>query len=123
MSFQRWIEEQESAIKSRLIPALAKDGMLLPEFVYRANGVGADLNLATIADFNSLISISQQHQTPVYALTATQLAAVGVVLEGFEASRDAFHAEFASLARRVIDLVDAALTVSAENAGPRSPSV
>lgn len=110
VSFQRWIEEQESAIKTRLLPALRDDGMLLPNSFYAAHGVGDDLNLATIADFNSLISISQQHQTPVFALTPDQLDAVGVVLEGFEASRDAFHGEFAQLAQRVVGLVDDAPT-------------
>ena len=46
--------------------------MTLPEVVYHSHGVDG-LCLATIPDFNSLIAKSQEHQTPVYALTQEQL--------------------------------------------------
>ena len=104
-SFQRWIDELSAAVRERLIPPLSDAHMVLDESIYREVGVGSDYNLATIADFNSLISISQEHSTPVYALTREQLDAVGVVLEGFEASRDAFHTEFSALATRVAAMV------------------
>ena len=97
--------ELSAAVRERLIPPLSDAHMVLDESIYREVGVGSDYNLATIADFNSLISISQEHSTPVYALTREQLDAVGVVLEGFEASRDAFHTEFSALATRVAAMV------------------
>lgn len=100
-SFQRWIDELGNAVETILIPQLSKAGMVLDPSVYNEAGVGDALNLATIADFNSLISMSQEHLTPVYALSPQQMGAVGVVLKGFESSRDAFHDQFNELARRV----------------------
>jgi hypothetical protein len=79
--------------------------MLLDPSAYESQGVGANLQLAEVADFNSLISMSQEHQTPVFALTQNQMDAVGVVLEGYETSRDHFHAEFQALADKVTGLI------------------
>lgn len=107
-SFQRWIDELGDAVETILIPQLSKAGMVLDPSVYSAAGVGGGLNLATIADFNSLISMSQERLTPVYALSPQQMGAVGVVLKGFESSRDAFHDQFSELARRVDCLATAA---------------
>ena len=58
-------------------------------------------SLATIADFNSLIAKSQEHQTPVFALSAEQIGQAGTVLEITEASRDEFFNVFDTLATRV----------------------
>ena len=82
--------------------------MLLPQEQYDVAGLSSDLNLATIADFNSLISMSQEHLTPIYALTSRQMGAVGVVLEGYERSRDAFHEQFQALASTVHDMIESA---------------
>ncbi|MFF3852156.1 ParA family protein [Micromonospora sp. NPDC002575] len=101
-AFQRWIDETAEAVRTRLTPALASAGMLLPKEAYSTNGVDSSLNLALIADFNSLISRSQEYVTPVFALTAEQLRAVGTVLENAQESRDSFHAQFSSLAERVV---------------------
>ncbi|MEU8333775.1 ParA family protein [Micromonospora sp. NPDC048839] len=100
-AFQKWIDEAGSTVRSRLRPALEKADLLLPQTVYRSAGVDDTLNLALIADFNSLISRSQEFLTPVFALTVQQLKAVGTVLENSEESRDAFHREFSALASRV----------------------
>jgi cellulose biosynthesis protein BcsQ len=104
-SFQRWIDELGVAVSDRLSPALASRGMLLDPSAYESQGVGSNLQLAEVADFNSLISMSQEHQTPVFALTQNQMEAVGVVLEGYETSRDHFHAEFQALADKVTGLI------------------
>lgn len=100
-AFQRWIDQLGTAVETRLQPALSGANMLLPSETYAAAGIGATLNLATIADFNSLISRSQEALTPVFALTAEQMRAVGDVLENFRTSRDAFRREFDQLATRV----------------------
>lgn len=104
-SFQRWIDELGNAVKDRLVPPLEKSGMVLSSEIYSEVGIGDDLNLATIADFNSLISISQEHATPVFALSSAQLAAVGIVLEGYKSSRDLFRQQFSELAQRVTHAV------------------
>lgn len=104
-SFQRWIDEVGIAVRDRLSPALAARGMLLDQAIYNSNSVDSTLQLAEVADFNSLISMSQECQTPVYALTAEQMKAVGVVLEGYERSRNAFHAQFLDLANKIVGLI------------------
>lgn len=104
-SFQRWIDELGKAVAERLRPQLESVGMLMDPSVYAAAGVGAELELAEIADFNSLISMSQEHQTPVFALSREQLGVVGVVLEGYEASRDRFHAEFIALSQKITEMI------------------
>lgn len=103
--FQRWIDELGMAVKDRLVPSLKSEGMLMPEEVYAKHNVDSELTLATIADFNSLISMSQEYQTPVFALDRAQLGAVGVVLEGYEGSRDAFHSQFTALGRLTTSMV------------------
>lgn len=103
-SFQRWIDELGDAVTDRLKPALDKEGMLLDAADYEAQGLSDNLMLAEIADFNSLISMSQENQTPIFALTSAQLGAVGVVLEGYESSRDAFRTTFEALTNRIVAL-------------------
>ena len=100
-AFQNWIDEIDEAVISKLRPALEDVDLLLPAAVYEAADVGESMNLALIADFNSLISRSQESLTPVFALSPEQLKAVGTVLERTEESRDAFHREFSRLAERV----------------------
>ncbi len=97
-AFQKWIDELGEAVTDRLRPALAAVDMLLPEGIYSTAGLDERLALAAIADFNSLISRSQEARTPVFALTADQMKAAGDVLSNFKASRDAFHEEFYALA-------------------------
>ena len=106
-AFQNWIDEIDEAVISKLRPALEKADLLLPAAVYEDAGVGAAMNLALIADFNSLISRSQESLTPIFALSSEQLKAVGTVLEKTEESRDAFHREFSRLAERVTFLATA----------------
>jgi cellulose biosynthesis protein BcsQ len=104
-AFQRWIDEINSAVETRLRPALEAEQLLLESEAYEQNGIEGGLNLALIADFNSLISRSQEHATPVFALTEDQLAAAGDVLDNFAASRDSFHGDFSELANRVTALI------------------
>lgn len=106
--FQRWIDEVGVAVQQRLVPSLRDADMLLPDQMYADHGLGSALTLATIADFNSLISMSQEHQTPVFSLNKSQLEAVGVVLEGYEGSRDHFHAQFDELGRLIDSMIKSA---------------
>ncbi|WP_307127242.1 ParA family protein [Streptomyces sp. B1I3] len=107
-AFQRWINEIGQAFDSNLRPALLKTDQLLPAATYRAAGIGQDMALAYIADFNSLIGVSQERSTPVFALTEDQIPNVGVVLETNIESTERFHAEFSELALRIEKLVTAA---------------
>ena len=60
--------------------------------------------LANIADFNSLIAQSHEHNTPVFALTDAQLDRVGFVLQTMRTNRNAFAGVFNQLAQSVIAL-------------------
>ncbi|UQX87652.1 AAA family ATPase [Jatrophihabitans telluris] len=106
-AFQRWIDEVGEAVRTKLAPALGGAGLLLPEELYASNGISDDFCLAQIAEFNSLIAKSQEFLTPVFALSAAQLGAVGSVQENWETSRDAFNQQFESLATRVMNVVTA----------------
>jgi hypothetical protein len=71
-------------VVDKLVPALQRSDMLLPGPNYVENQMGNYLTLAKIPDFNSLIGLSQQYQTPVFDLTDEQLRSKnwqGVVLE------------------------------------------
>lgn len=101
-AFQKWIDELDVAVENRLRPALEKDGMLLSADLYREAGMDEDsIILAVIAEFNSLISRSQDYATPVFSLSDEQFGATGPVLANYQQSRDRFHETFSELADRV----------------------
>ena len=104
-AFQAWINKINKSVSEELFPALEKVGMAMPQAVYEEHNVGG-FCLATISDFNSLIAKSQEHQTPVYALTAQQIGQSGNVLETTESSRDKFKEIFSDLANKVLSLVN-----------------
>ena len=104
-AFQKWMDNISSSVAEELFPALSKVNMTLPKHVYDKHGI-EKFCLAKISDFNSLIAKSQEHQTPVFALTPTQIGQSGVVLQGTERSRDKFLEIFSDLADKVISLVN-----------------
>ena len=61
-------------------------------------------NLISIADFNSLIAQSQEHNTPVFLLTKEQVNQTGVIWETMKKSRDDFYKTFEKLAQIVIKM-------------------
>lgn len=105
--FQTWIDQINSRVSDRLFPTLSKFGTTLPSEVYAAAEVKASKGycLAEIADFNSLITASQKHQTPVFALTDEMFDHVGTVLQQDKQKRDEFKETFTFLAGRVVQLV------------------
>jgi len=102
--FQQWIDAIDNTVANRLAPELRKLGMMLPDQAYKEQGLGNGFCLATIPDFNTLITRSQATQTPVFALTPEQIGQTGVVLERTMKSRDNFQAIFSKLADDVIGL-------------------
>ena len=66
-------------------------------------------DLAHIADFNSLIAISQELRIPVFSLTKDQIRASGQfghALNTMDESKENFEHEFNELAERIIDLTN-----------------
>lgn len=107
-SFQAWIDKIRGAINTNLIPSLQRIGCTLPAEKMVNVLAGTDLkpyDLAHVADFNSLIAISQQLSKPVFALTNLEIKTVGHVFGHAEqtmiTSRDNFLAVFEDLAERV----------------------
>jgi hypothetical protein len=103
-AFQKWIDIIESTVKSKFAPTLQEIGLMLPKEAYSAQGIRDDCTLAQIPDFNSLIALSQESQTPVFALTKEDVHQVGVVLQQTLKSRDEFNEIFSKFADKVIGL-------------------
>ena len=108
-SFQTWIDRIRDAVNSNLIPSLEKIDCALPRARVESALQGSRLtayDLAHVADFNSLIAISQQLSKPVFALTNQEIKQVGKVFghaeETMIESRNNFSEIFENLAERVV---------------------
>jgi cellulose biosynthesis protein BcsQ len=103
-AFQHWIDQLTQGLKDLLCPALEKAGMLDPAVFKARSGIDPWTPLLELPDFNSLIALSQEHQVPVYALTAEQIDQQGAVWDQTKASMDTFATAFALCADRVFAL-------------------
>jgi len=112
-AFETWINKIEQDVSSKLIPILRQNSMLIPEQLYAEHGISDSFCLTKISNFNSLIALSQEHQTPIYALTAQQLNQTGIVLKNNQAKQDDFKQTFAELADKIIGLTSPSYAVSA----------
>jgi cellulose biosynthesis protein BcsQ len=103
-AFQNWITGIKDAVSDRLIPALSKESMVFPEHIYTSQGMERDLCLIQMSDFNSLIAVSQNCQTPVFALNSEQIGQTGKALDNTLESQRHFKEAFSTLADRIINL-------------------
>ena len=87
------------------MPSLEKAGLLDSAGYRRKSGRDPWDPIMEVADFNSLIALSQEHQIPVYALTR-EIVGVGVVWEQAKASMTVFEEAFRQCAERVIALTE-----------------
>lgn len=104
--FQYWINKINSTVEDKLIRQLGEVDMMLQQEVYINNGVGANHCLGTIPDFNTLIAKSQQHKTPVFALSNEQLGYGGKVGTSARESREKFYSIFDQLTTRIIGMIN-----------------
>ena len=104
-AFQKWIDEIEQGVKTKLIPALERCKMVLDQSEYEAVGISPGEPILQMSDFNSLIALSQKHQSPVFGLSDEQLEQVGIVLERTKESMKKFDTLFSDAADRVIALL------------------
>ena len=102
--FQHWIDEVNKALDKRLLPSLETADLLLNRRVYKKAGLDSHLVLSSIADFNTLITRSQETQTPIFCLTAEQLKQGGVVLAGSQQAMTEFEKTFKDLGQKIIAL-------------------
>ncbi len=119
-AFRIWIDEIKEGVKTRLIPVLSENEMLLPdELYYEASRIGcrdpqlplffegvASQPILLLSDFNSLIACSQEHQAPVFNLTDVQLKTTGIALDKQKESMNYFRSLFSDGAERIIILTE-----------------
>lgn len=106
-AFQRWIDQLVWGLKNELVPSLESCNLLdSGEFKLKI-GIDPWSPIMEVADFNSLIAESQEHQVPVYALTAQLLGQGGAVWDQTEASMKVFRAAFEDCAKKVVALTNA----------------
>jgi cellulose biosynthesis protein BcsQ len=102
-AFQHWINQLVEGLKNELVPSLEKAELLNTAQYKAKSGLYPWTPIMEVADFNSLIALSQEHQVPVYALTP-EIVGVGVVWEQAKDSMRVFEEAFRQCAERVIAL-------------------
>lgn len=103
-AFQHWIDQLEEGMRTKLVPALQGAGMLDPAVFQARVGFAPSTAIMEVADFNSLIALSQDFQVPVYALTESQTGHEGAVWQQTRDSMAVFEAAFKLCAERVLKL-------------------
>jgi cellulose biosynthesis protein BcsQ len=103
-AFQRWIDQLTIGLKETLIPGLEKAGMVDPKTFKDRLGIDPWTPLLEVADFNSLIALSQEFQVPVYALTQKQTEQAGAVWEQTVQSMKQYGDAFSACADKVFTL-------------------
>ncbi|MBN3894543.1 MAG: AAA family ATPase [Nostoc sp.] len=103
-AFQSWIEKIERRVASQLVPILRDNNLLLPNNIYTNQEINSNFTMTKISNFNSLIALSQEYSTPVYALTSKQLNQKGKVLDNNQAKQEEFKKTFSDLADKIIAL-------------------
>ena len=91
-------------LKTELVPSLVKAGLLEVDIFRKKAGIEPWTPIMEVADFNSQIALSQEHQVPVYALTPEKIGQKGAVWEQTRASMDVFEKAFRDCAEKVIAL-------------------
>jgi len=107
-AFQKWIDDIEEGVKSKLLPALKSCNMLLPDAVYALAKSPLGKPLLQMSEFNGLIALSQKYKVPVFALSDAQLEQTGIVLQRTKVSMKKFEGLFSDGADKLISLVAAA---------------
>jgi hypothetical protein len=102
-AFQHWIDQLVAGLKDQLVPELVKAKLLnIDDFRARA-GIEPWDPIMEVADFNSLIAQSQEHQMPVFALTP-DVVGKGAIWDQAKAQMDVFYEGFGGCAKIVIAL-------------------
>lgn len=105
-AFQKWIDEIEDGVRTKLIPVLKSNGMMLADKIYKDLSLEAGKPILQMSEFNGLIALSQKYKVPVFSLTDEQLEQTGIVLERTKRSMNKFEKLFSEGADKVIALID-----------------
>lgn len=102
-AFQHWIDQLVDGLKKDLIPSLEAAGLLNAKEYKKRVGLEPWDPIMEVADFNSLIALSQEHQVPVYALSP-DIVGTGAIWDQAKESMDIFEEAFRLFAKRVLAL-------------------
>jgi hypothetical protein len=100
------------------VPSLKKAGFLDSVAYRQKSQLDPWVPIMEVADFNSLIALSREHQVTVYAL-APAIVGVGVVWEQAKASMAVFEQAFRQCAERGQDRPTALAPLAARAIAPR----
>lgn len=101
-AFQKWIKAIDTDVSDKLVPILQENQMMLPKEMYDSQRIDKNFCLTKIANFNSLIAFSQQHQTPIYDLTPEQFKYAKT--KEYQEKQGKFKKTFSNLADKIINL-------------------
>lgn len=105
-AFQKWIDQLSLGLRETLLPTLEKAGMVDQKEYAAKTGIEPWQPLMEVADFNSLIAFSQEHQVPVFALEQKHTDQSGAVWERTEESMRSFELAFDVCAERLLKLIE-----------------
>lgn len=103
-AFQKWIDRLQDGIQQKLVPSLEGAGMLDRAAYFGKSGTNPWVPIMEVADFNSIIALSQEFQVPVYELTEAQANQQGAVWKQTRESMDVFEKAFSNCADLVFAL-------------------
>ncbi|QFP65509.1 ParA family protein [Brucella anthropi] len=102
-AFQHWIDQLTAGLQEQLVPSLEKAGLLNTVQFKEKAGIDPWVPIMEVADFNSLIALSQEHQLPVYELTS-DIVGKGAVWDQAADNMAMFRLGFEECAEKVIAL-------------------
>lgn len=105
-AFQKWIDRLQDGIQQKLVPSLEGAGMLDRAAYFGKSGADPWVPIMEVADFNSIIALSQEFQVPVYELTEMQANQQGAVWKQTRESMDVFERAFSDCADLVFALTN-----------------
>jgi cellulose biosynthesis protein BcsQ len=107
-AFQTYFDKLDESLKTVLVPALSRSGVMLTGDKYAACGMENTYILSEISDFNTLIANSQQLRKPVFTLSAKEIGRGGQSGATAEGNIETFRQNFEDLSSRVEQLADLA---------------
>jgi hypothetical protein len=80
--------------------------MIFPDSIYQDAGIGGDLCLDEIPDFQGLLPKANDVGVPVFAIEDNEIGESGSVLDGMIAKRDTFYELFDNISNKIISVCD-----------------
>lgn len=105
-AYQRWFDALKEAKQKHLIPSLENIGYLLEADLYKSSEAKVEDFLLEVADFNSLIAISQDVSKPVFSLTKNDVGSRGTVYENQDKNIKKFNRTYEDGANKIIKLTN-----------------